>query len=291
VKGRISYIVGVVLSTVLLLGVGPCSDQGTRFSFEALSNAAYSTSVEDEYERLLQSYVDSENLIRYSAWKKNSEDVASLRAILESMARTNDATLSPQRKMAFYINAYNAMTIDLILSHYDESLGGASSPMPGVRSIRNIEGLDWKVWDHFKWNISGKQRTLNEVEHQILRPMGDARIHFAIVCASMGCPPIHPIVFREAALDENLDQLSDAFVNSGRNTTFDPANHKIHTSHILDWFGEDFVAHFGSVKEFFSRYVQVVTPSEIDDYSIQFDDYDWTLNESESNGLEMEREF
>lgn len=85
-KGRISYIVGVVLSTVLLLGVGPCSDQGTRFSFEALSNAAYSTSVEDEYERLLQSYVDSENLIRYSAWKKNSEDVASLRAILESMA-------------------------------------------------------------------------------------------------------------------------------------------------------------------------------------------------------------
>ena len=281
----------LIFSFFALTAVGPCQqDQGTRYSYEGISANAFDAAKEIEYDSLLQKYVDNDNLIKYQKWTENTSDLQGLKNVLTAMGNADDSSMSLDAKKSFYINAYNALTIDLILSHYNETMGGGGSPYPGVRSIRNISNLDSKVWDHFKWRVAGKQRSLNDIEHRILRPMGDARIHFAIVCASVGCPPIYKHAFSENTLNQVLDELANSFVNSGRSTTFDKVNRIISTSHILNWFGQDFVASFGSLKSFFARYVTVIPSQEVESYSIKFHDYDWSLNESPPTGSGTEND-
>lgn len=281
----------LIFSALALTAVGPCQqDQGKRYSYDGISANAFDAAKESEYDSLLQKYVDNDSLIKYEKWTQNTADFQNLKNVIAAMGSADDSTMSLDAKKAFYINAYNALTIDLILSHYSETMGGNGSPLPGERSIRNISNLDSQVWDHFKWRVSGKQRSLNDIEHRILRPMGDARIHFAIVCASMGCPPIYRHAFSEGTLNQVLDELADSFVNSGKSTTFDKVNRIISTSHILNWFGQDFVNSFGSLKSFFSKYVEVIPAQEVESYSIKFHDYDWSLNESPPTGSGTEHE-
>jgi len=275
-KLRNSYYFIAVITFSGLGWLAACQDQGNNFSYGQLSGDSFiGAKTESDYDALLQKYVDSESFVRYEAWLKDSGDLGKLKAILEAFANTDEKTLSPNQRKALYINAYNALTLDLILSHYDETKGS-----DGVRSIKNIGNLGNSVWDHFKWRVTGKMRTLNEIEHKILRPLGDARIHFAIVCASIGCPPIHNRAFKTETLDTTLDQLASQFVNSGRSTTFDQNQEVITTSKILDWFGGDFKKHFGSLTTFFERFVKVIPAEDVKKYSIKFSDYDWSLNES-----------
>lgn len=277
---KILYVLIGVVATSILTAFSSCQDQGTHFSFDQVSASAYSREVEGEYDALLGQYVDSSNFVRYTTWLRSPQDIAKLKSILDAMSRADESSMNAEQRKAFYVNAYNAMTLDLILSHYDETLGGSGSPRPGVRSIRNIGNLDSAVWDRPQWKIAGKPKSLNDVENRILRPMGDARIHFAIVCASVGCPPLHNHAFTAETLNATLDQLADAFVNSGRNTTFDRDRRVLHTSQILSWFAKDFMSTFGSVSAFFARYARVIPSDEVQSYTIRFDDYDWTLNES-----------
>lgn len=278
-KGVMFFAIGGFASSVLMM-FSSCQDQGSNFSFDHVSASAYGRQVEEDFDSLLERYVDSNRFVRYRTWLGVSQDVAKLKAVLEAMSKADESVMSADQKKAFYINAYNAMTLDLVLSRYEETLGGQESPRPGVRSIRNIGNLDSRVWDHPQWKIAGKPRSLNDVENQILRPMGDARIHFAIVCASVGCPPIPNHAFAADALDGTLDRLADEFVNSGRHTSFDHDARIVHTSQILSWFRKDFVGTFGSVSAFFSRYVRAVDPGVIGSYAIKYGNYDWTLNES-----------
>lgn len=273
-----------VISVFLLSAFSSCRNQGTNFSFDQVSASAYSREVEGDYDALLRQYVDSSSFVRYTAWLAAPQDMARLKSILDAMSKTDESAMSADQRKAFYLNAYNAMTLDLILSHYEETLGSSGSPFPGVRSIRNIENLNLAVWDRLRWKIAGKPKSLNDIENRVLRPMGDARIHLAIVCASVGCPPIYNHAFTAANLNAALERLADAFVNSGKKTTFDRNRRVIHTSHILSWYGNDFVITFGSVQAFFARYVRAVPADEVQNYSMQFDDYDWTLNES-SQGI------
>jgi len=277
-KGFLALIFS--LGTAVLVACS--SDLGENFSRDPVEVGAFSEVQENIYTGLLQKYVDSDKQIRYQAWKTSSQDVAALKSILSAIAKADTDAMSPSEKKSFLINAYNAMTIDLILSHFDETLGSDSSPYPTQRSIRNIGNQDSKVWDVYTWKVGGQELSLNDVEHKILRPMGDSRIHFAVVCASKGCPPILNRAFSGVDLDQTLDQLADDFVNSGKNTKFNAARNEIKTSHILDWFSEDFVKHFGSVNSFFAKYVTLLPADQVQGMRIRYEPYDWLLNESQT---------
>ena len=277
-KGILAFAFGVSASVLAACS----SDLGEKFSRDPVEAGAFSKLQEGTYTGLLAKYVDSDKQIRYQSWRASAQDISALKSILSAIAKADTRAMSPNEKKSFYINAYNAMTIDLILSHFDETLGGSGSPYQGERSIRNIGNHDARVWDVFTWKVGGQTLSLNDVEHKILRPMGDARIHFAIVCASKGCPPILNRSFAADDLDQTLDQLADEFVNTGRNTKFNAARNEIKTSHILNWFAEDFVKHFGSVNSFFAKYVRVLPADQVQGMRVRFEPYDWLLNESQT---------
>ena len=266
----------VVLS---IFGSSCTSDLGKKNSREPVTAGAFGKNQQESLSDLLKKYVTEDRRINYFTWSQESNDLSLLDSIIRAFGDADVNGMSDSEKKSFYVNAYNAFTIDLILSNYNETLGGDSSPYPQKRSIRNIKNLDEKVWDEYKWKLNGLNISLNEIEHKLLRPMGDARIHFAIVCASKGCPPILNRAFSSENLDETLEQLSHEFVNSGRDTTFNVESNRIKTSKIIDWFASDFTKSFGSVGGFFSKYSKTVTSDQIKEMKISYFVYDWTLNE------------
>lgn len=276
--GKFIWGLAAGLCSLWLFACGS-SDLGRRYSRDPVTAGAFGKAQEDSLSSLLQKYVDANSRVNYQAWRNSSEDRSALKAILTAFGSADIKSMSSQELKSFYINAYNSMTIDLIISHYDETLGGSSSPYPNDRSIRNIQNLDDKVWDGFKWKLSGQDVSLNDLENKLLRPLGDARIHFSIVCASKGCPPLLNRAFSPSSVDQTLEQLATDFVNSGRNTEFRSARHQIKTSHILEWFAADFIHSFGSVNEFFAKYVKTLPPEEVQNYAVTYTPYDWTLNE------------
>ncbi len=158
--------------------------------------------------------------------------------------------------MAFWINAYNANTIKLILKKYP------------VKSITDLDG--GKPWD-VKWiKIGSKTYSLNNIEHDIIRPRyKDARIHFAVNCAAASCPPLPNKAFTAANLNSLLESRTRSFVrNSKYNTINDDA---VKVSKIFDWYGED----FGDLREYLNKYAATEIPEGTE---IGFAEYDWALN-------------
>lgn len=179
-------------------------------------------------------------------------------------------------KMAFWINAYNALTIDLIADNYP------------LDSIRDLDGGD--PWGARSFAVAGRQVTLNAIEHEILRPMGDARIHAAVNCASRGCPPLSPRVFSGSGLDAELDDASRRWMTIN-GVVVDAAQGTVKLSRIFEWYGGDFVDAYGGVDipgvegeqeaalAFAARYL----PEQSDyllkgGYSVGFSSYSWRLN-------------
>ena len=137
------------------ISVSACgSDQGRLPSVNSVDKNSFSKVQEDSITTLLQKYVTEERNIKYKLWLDSAEDLQSLKAILSAMSAQDLTGKSADEIKAFYINAYNLMTIDLILSNYDETLGKTLSRYPNQRSIRNIKNLDGRVWDEFKWVIA-----------------------------------------------------------------------------------------------------------------------------------------
>ena len=140
-----------------------------------------------------------------------------------------DAKVPPEPKaaMAFWINAYNALTIDLVADEWP---------------LASIQGLDGgKVWDTRKFVVAGKSVTLNEIENGVLRPLGDPRVHAALNCASRGCPPLAAKVFSGSTLDAQLDVQSSAWMHT-TGIAIDRERGTVALSRVFDWFGEDFAS-------------------------------------------------
>ncbi len=139
---------------------------------------------------------------------------------------TATAPAEKSAKMAFWINAYNALTVDLIADN-----------LP-LTSIRDLDGGN--PWDARHFTVAGQDVTLNHIEHKILRPLGDPRIHAAVNCASRGCPPLSKTAFTAAGLDAELDAASLAWV-SGNGLSI-AADGSVQLNQIFDWYGDDFKA-------------------------------------------------
>lgn len=204
---------------------------------------------------------------------------------------------SEPERIAFLINAYNAYTLQMIIDHYPiEGSGFFEKLLKPKRfafpanSIRHIDGS----FDGITHRVAGQELTLDDIEHGLLRSnYNEPRIHFALVCAAVSCPPLRREAYRGARLNEQLDDQGVRFLNDPELNRFEPSEGEVQLSKIFDWFGEDFaqfadgaVAYEGSpsvegVLSFITRYLpaRIVEFLQSGEYDVGFLDYDWTLND------------
>ncbi|MCI0332878.1 MAG: DUF547 domain-containing protein [Planctomycetes bacterium] len=185
-----------------------------------------------QWTTLLQKYVDDQGMVDYARWKASAPDTAALDAYLEHLSAAAGDLASAKRStlLAFWINAYNAVTVRGILREYPTT------------SIRNhtAKVFGYNIWKDLKLLVAGRPYSLDEMEHEILRKMKEPRIHFAIVCAAMGCPRLLDEAYVAEKLEQQLDANAQAFFSDSNKFRFDAQNRTISVSPILDWFGEDF---------------------------------------------------
>ncbi len=233
-------------------------------NFTGTGSAA--TGGDDAYGSLLETYVRG-GRVDYRGFKQAE---AGLDGYLEHLAQTDPLTLSRAGQMALYINAYNACTVKLILDHFEDGRP--------VRSIKEIGGFFGKPWGIRFCRVGGGILTLDEIEHDILRPaFKDPRVHFAINCASRSCPPLISEPYREATLERQLDVSTTAFINDPGSNYLEDS--KLHVSRIFKWFAEDFPE---GVIPFVLRYARGDLRERLnaagDRISVRYLDYDWSLN-------------
>lgn len=206
-----------------------------------------------------------EGLSDYAVFRARHED---LESYLHQLAGVDLSRLSSPHLEALLLNAYNAMTVDSILAH------------PDVSSIKEIPG----VWDKTKHRLGGFDLTLDQIEHNLLRPFfKDPRIHFAVNCASLSCAPLPPWAYDGDALEEQLEERSRTFLSDPRNVRLEGG--ELRLSRYLDWYGNDFTAsdwqpRADTLSEFVGRYTtpEIATALQSGTPDIAFLDYDWTLN-------------
>lgn len=175
------------------------------------------------YQSVLQQHVDAQGRVDYAALKASP----ALSTYIAALS-TAEEPKQPAERMAFWINAYNALTVDMVVDHYP------------LDSIKELDGGD--PWTARMFQVAGRSVTLNHIEHQILRPMGDPRIHAAISCASRGCPPLQRQVFTGATLQSQLEQASRAWMASN-GISVDPETNTVMLNRIFEWYGADFAEH------------------------------------------------
>lgn len=230
------------------------------------------------YQQILSTYVDENGNVNYKALKENRQNLDKFNASLATLSPQSFENWTEKEKIAFWINAYNSLTLLAIIENYP------------TKSIRDIPG----VWTKLQFNVMGKEVTLDEIEHKILRvQFNEPRIHMGLVCASIGCPLLLQEPYTGDKLDEQLDEQTRKFIALNQNFKIDQQNNQVYLSSIFKWFGEDFIPSFnaqekfmGSDKEravlnFLSQYLNESEQKYLINgkYQIKYLDYDWSLND------------
>ncbi|MDW3197449.1 MAG: DUF547 domain-containing protein [Cytophagales bacterium] len=219
------------------------------------------------FDVLLKKHVDASGLVSYRGFEKDREQLDQYLDLLTDNP-PNDQHWTEPEKLAYWINLYNAFTIDLILDHYPvESIKdiGAKVQVPFVNTPWDIKFIE----------IAGEKYDLNNIEHNILRKIfEEPRIHFAINCASMSCPKLRAEAFKASKLEEQLQEQAVEFLNDPARNLISPD--KAEVSKIFQWFSGDFTKS-GSLREFLNQYVQQKILEEAD---IDYMDYEWSINET-----------
>lgn len=243
------------------------------------------------YDAVLKAYVDDAGQVDYAGLGK---DRAGLDAYVAALGRENQAQIaawSRADQMAFYINAYNAITLARIINHYPPKGIGLLHPKI---SIRNISG----VWDKITNPVGGEDVTLEEIEHEILRAKyKDPRIHAALVCAAISCPNLAREAYTGARLEEQLDREAANFVRDSAKSDVRPDEKRVYLSPIFDWFKEDFEhlasdvpgaadagGKVGELAGGLGFVAKFGDPADAEflrsgQYKVKLLKYDWTLNE------------
>jgi len=195
---------------------------------------------------------------------------------LRAVGREDFAAWSREQRYAFWINAYNAFTVHLVLSRY---------PVESIRDIGTTLSPVWKKEFVPLGQLYGAGTTdlisLDTIEHRILRPeFEDARVHAAINCASLSCPPLAAEAFRAEALDAQLDASVLGWISDPALNRYDAAERRAEVSALFDWFEEDFVRDAGTVRAWIAQHgpesARWMAEGELD---LRHLDYDWSLND------------
>jgi hypothetical protein len=210
--------------------------------------------------------------VDYKAFVKEKKELKSIAEKFSAVKKDEYNSWSKEQKLSFLINAYNVFTIQLIVDHY---------PVDSIKS-RKITWLSPFKKDFF--SLFGKEMSLGHLEHEILRKdFKEARIHFAINCASIGCPALMDEAFRAKDLEQQLEKAAKLFANDKTRNRLDKKEQELQISKIFDWFESDFKRDFGSVKAFFLKYAELTEEEKRlllkDSTDIDYLDYDWKLNE------------
>ncbi|NNM22659.1 MAG: DUF547 domain-containing protein [Flavobacteriaceae bacterium] len=209
-----------------------------------------------QWDRLLKKHVDSQGMVDYTGFKEDRSELKSYLKMLSKLEPTK--RWSVQELLAFYINTYNAYTVDLILENYP------------VKSIKDISG----PWTRGIVPIGNNNLSLGGIENGILRKMNEARIHFAINCASISCPKLLNEAYTAGRINEQLDRAAKEFINSEKNE-LDPDKPKL--SSIFDWYRKDYLVN-GNVDVI--GYINQFATTKINpNAELQFMEYDWNLND------------
>ncbi|PWH83483.1 DUF547 domain-containing protein [Algibacter marinivivus] len=211
----------------------------------------------NNWNNLLQKHVSNQGNVDYKGFRTDRKALLNYITSLSENLPTD--TWTKNEKLAYWINAYNAMTVDLILRHYP------------IKSIKDIK----KPWQQRHWKLGEKWYDLNEIEHKILRKMKEPRIHFAIVCASFSCPQLQNKAFTAEHLETQLTTATKAFINDPKRNYITPT--KIELSKIFAWFDKDFLVNgTGSIIQYVNRYSNTKISQKM---TKRFMDYNWDLNE------------
>lgn len=228
------------------------------------------------YNQLLKKYVDGDGFVDYAALKKNDNSALN-KLVAQIAAKSPDshpnAFPSKDHKLAYWINAYNILILKQIVDEYP------------TESIKDIYFPGARVWiqDH---TVGGKDMSFNDIEHETIRKRWtEPRIHFAINCASFGCPKLQNEAITAENLEAKLSKGLSEFFDVKRNFHIDKSKKEIQLSSIFDWFKEDF--YDADTGETILTYLLKHAPANIqaeinavkDDYKITYIEYDWTLND------------
>lgn len=218
---------------------------------------------------ILQEHVSNER-VDYAALKKAP---APLEAYLDTLASVPESEFkgwSREQRLAFLINLYNAATLKLVADHYP------------VDSIKDIGGVFNGPWKQSVVRAFGKTWTLDNIEHDMIRPKyGEPRAHFAVNCASIGCPALRPEAFVADRLDAQLDEQGRKFLADPSKNRVDVSKKTLHLSPIFKWFASDFTNAAGSIDKFVRPYLSDADRAAVSGggFRVSYTDYDWGLNE------------
>ena len=211
-------------------------------------------------DRLLNEFVSSSGKVNYKGMKRKIDTLDKYLIELRNIAPASD--WSRNEKKAYYINAYNAYTLKFVLVKY---------PVSSVKDI-SFSGKD--VWNTRLVKLGAKSYTLQQVENDLLRRMGDARIHFAINCASYSCPRLWNHAYTAENVSGRMTKLTKEYINNEKHNIITPK--KIKVSKIFEWYADDFVKDGQTLIDYLNKYSNVKIES---DAKIEYLPYNWSLNE------------
>lgn len=239
--------------------------------FRGIASAGIEQYDHRAWDALLQKYVDENGDVDYATWQSNGQDRATLLSYLRGMNSIDTSQRSSlQSEMAFWINTYNALTIEGVLQLYP------------TKSIKDHapDANGFNIWDDFKLSVGGSEYSLNDIEHKVLRKMGDPRIHFAIVCASKSCPQLSQRAYFADSLDQQLNYGAGLFFHTPGKFSYDLQRGQLGLSPIIQWFADD----FGRSDQERLQYLSQFMPADAGRLAasgsavISYLDYDWGLN-------------
>jgi hypothetical protein len=224
------------------------------------------------WERILGTYIvrspDGINLFAYG--RVSAGDKRALKDYLATLQGVRVTALKAEEQRAFWINLYNALTVDVVLDHYP------------VKSIRDISGglFSFGPWKKELVTVEGRKLSLDNIEHDILRKVWkDPRVHYAVNCASMSCPNLMAEAFTGATLDQMLTQGAHDYINHPRGVNV--SNGRLRLSEIYSWYRKDFGKSDAEILQHLALYAEPGLKKKLADIaSIDGYDYDWSLNEA-----------
>ena len=223
------------------------------------------------FDQVLKAYVDGQGRVDYNG----IADYQPFKVYMDSLKDAQTDSMSRDEQLAFWINAYNAVTIDKVIK-WKPKKSVRETFLPGVWT-------GTKFFTSREHTVAGRKVSPDDIEHEILRKqLKEPRIHFAIICASSGCPPLPRFAYTGANVQAKLEEETRKYINSERGTRIDKAKNQLYLSKLFDWFAGDFEYASGSVLDYIKAYIDKSALAFLEQNpEIKWLEYDWALNAQE----------